>query len=177
MNEAKHKDAFRSLIWQLAEDFGRKCTEAMVTSYWSALHDLEWDDFERAVSRIGRDSQTFPRPIDIRRQADDGPQETDGEERAKRERAQLDREIDEWAKDRPRVERDRVRFRRLMDHIGARVSADGVRACPNGPDCEGCRHERAHPRAHLHLRNGGLTADVDWHVAVAGCCAREGAPR
>lgn len=170
MNEEVHKDAFRGLLWELADDFSRKCTEALVTVYWSALNGLEWDDFERAVKRAREFSGAFPRPIDLRRLAEEG-QETEAQRARRKEREATDREIEDWVKDRPRVERDHARFKRLMQHGAGDHRGQFL------PECDGCVFDRAHPAAILHVRGRQniVAADVDWSVPVAGCC--EGAPR
>jgi hypothetical protein len=169
-------DAFRAVIWDLANAFGRKATEPLVTTYWSALHDLTWDQLERACEWALREAQGFPRPVDLRRAVTDRA-ESASEKRQREERDAITAEIEAWAKDRPRVKKVQERFSRLVQHLSSALSASGKRECPIGPTCETCMFERRHPRAWLHLRGGLSTGAIDWRnaPAIPGCCAPEAA--
>ena len=58
---------FLECISALASAFGKEPTEAMLQGYWLGLQDLELADLQSSVTRSIRESEWFPKPIELRR--------------------------------------------------------------------------------------------------------------
>lgn len=170
MNWDTHRDVFAAEVTQLASDFGRRATDPLIAQWWAALHDLTWDQFERGLRSMRRDADSFPRPIDLRRAVLSDHEQSEREKAAEQERRDLDAEMRAWKADPAKVAADKARFQRLRKHLASRLGTDGKRECSQ-EGCECCAFEKAHPHAHKHLRDGIVTADVEWSIPVEGCCS------
>lgn len=60
---------FAHLLAALAAAFGREADEALAEGYWLGLADLEIHEVESACARALRESEFFPKPVELRRLA------------------------------------------------------------------------------------------------------------
>lgn len=59
--------AFRDCITGLCMTFGRESSEVLFEAYWMGLSDLSVESVQRACMRAIRESQHFPKPVELRR--------------------------------------------------------------------------------------------------------------
>jgi hypothetical protein len=63
------RERFAEVLAALAASFGKEADVAMAEGYWMGLADIELEEFERACARAIRESQFFPKPVELRRHA------------------------------------------------------------------------------------------------------------
>lgn len=164
---SEHRSAFDSEVMRLCAMHGRTASAKLLSTWWEALLDLEWDQFTRGLEAVLRESTTFPRPLDLRRQVLGSSYENEREKARAQELRDLDDEVRAWQKDTARVEADKARFQLIREH------AQGAHKQAFQAACDSCQFEREHPAAYRHLKPGMVAADVDWSMPVVGCCEEE----
>ena len=63
------RERFTELLAALASSFGREADVALAQGYWIGLADLELHEVETACARALRESEFFPKPVELRRMA------------------------------------------------------------------------------------------------------------
>lgn len=157
-------DRFQATIGWLAEAFTKELSSSLCEIYWEALKDLSWDAHRWAVASCIRDGKHFPRPSEIRDQAERFYVSQEAQKRKAEEEAEAkaqSRDEETWRHNPILRERDRARFRQIWNEHGA--------GHPGGAGREGCRacaFEAKHPRPWERLRNGLFASDIDWEAVA-----------